>query len=107
MKRHGDRSFSRCDRMDSVSLVLKTAILFAFAVFLAMGLDIGLRSADQHGPARVVSRSLGTSTLALWPPGHPLNQPLAVHPGVDLRLAPNLPRPIPRNSELWLPNVAQ
>jgi hypothetical protein len=91
METNDDGFLAASDQMAGVRTVLLALVLLAFAAVSAIALDIGLRSSRQDTAARMLARSLGISTLALWPPGHPLNQPLAVHPGVDLRLAPNVP----------------
>jgi hypothetical protein len=92
METKDDGFLAASDQMAGARAILLALVLLALAAVSAIALDIGLRSLRQDTAARTMTGSLGISTLALWPPGHPLNRPLAVHPGVDLRLAPNLPR---------------
>lgn len=95
MKTEEDGSLSTSDPMAGARIILLALVLMVIAAIFAIGLDVLLRTSNQGTAARMMTRSLGTSTLALWPPGHPLNQPMAVHSGVDLRLAPNLPKTPP------------
>jgi hypothetical protein len=95
MKTEDDGLMANFDHMTGTKVILLALVLYFLAALFATGLDMAIRSSNQNTAARIITRSLGTSSLALWPPGHPLNQPMAVHPGVELRLAPNLPKTRP------------
>ncbi len=80
------------DRLGLARNLLLASWLATASALGLMVLDASLRSSPGEAPLHGLAEGLSLSNLSVVPAGRPLRHPETLHPAIDLRFSPLLPK---------------